>query len=65
MTITRYDLNNKYAAWFYNAKNSEKAKHEILKLFSNEPDDGHVWTEQDIYEQSRKIIAILENGAIA
>ena len=31
-------------------------EHEILAMFSEEPDDEHQWTEQDIYEQSRKII---------
>ena len=33
-----------------------EAKKEILALFSEEPDDEHEWTEQDIYEQARKII---------
>jgi hypothetical protein len=37
-------------------KNTEQAKREILDLFSTEPDDEHTWSEQDIYEQSRKII---------
>ena len=32
------------------------AKAEILELFSTEPDNEHQWTEQDIYEQIRKII---------
>lgn len=36
---------------------TEQAKAEILALFSEEPDEVHEWTEQDIYEQSRKIIA--------
>jgi hypothetical protein len=31
-------------------------KREILELFSTEPDDEHTWSEQDISEQSRKII---------
>ena len=30
-------------------------------LFSEEPDDLHEWSEQDIYEQSRKIIAHWDN----
>ena len=38
-----------------------QAKQEILRLFSEEPDDCHEWTEQDIYEQSRKIIARWNN----
>ena len=56
MTITAADLEKKYATWFIGMKNTERAKREILKLFSTEPDDEHVWAEQDIYEQSRKII---------
>lgn len=36
---------------------TEQAKQEILELFSEESDTFHEWTEQDIYEQSRKIIA--------
>ena len=46
-----------YAYWFHNKQNVEKARQEILKLFSDETDDSHEWTEQDIYEQSRKIIS--------
>ena len=56
MTITAADLEKKYAAWFIGMRNTGWAKEEILELFSTEPDDEHSWTEQDIYEQSRKII---------
>ena len=57
MTLTAADLEKKYAAWFTGMKNTEQAKWEILELFSTEPDDDeHVWSEQDIYEQARKII---------
>jgi 3'-phosphoadenosine 5'-phosphosulfate sulfotransferase (PAPS reductase)/FAD synthetase len=56
MTITIADLETKYAAWFLGMKNTEQAKRGILELFSTEPDDEHAWSEQDIYEQSRKII---------
>jgi hypothetical protein len=56
MTITITDLEKKYAAWFIGMKNTGQAKREILELFSTEPDDEHTWSEQDIYEQSRKII---------
>lgn len=56
MTITITDLEKKYAAWFVGMKNTGQAKQEILELFSNEPDDEHTWSEQDISEQSRKII---------
>lgn len=57
LTITRHLLDTEYIYWFYNKRNVEKAKQEILTLFSEEPDDSHEWTEQDIYEQSRKIIS--------
>lgn len=56
MTITAADLETKYAAWFVGMKNTGQAKREILELFSTEPDDEHIWSEQDIHEQSRKII---------
>lgn len=56
MTITNADLEKKYAAWFIGMKNTGQAKREILELFSTEPDDEHIWSEQDICEQSRKII---------
>ena len=55
MTLTRKMLNTRYAWWFHGKRNAEEAKEEILNQFSQEPDDGHEWTEQDIYEQSRKI----------
>lgn len=57
MTLTRKMLDTRYASWFRGKRNTEQAKQEILMLFSEEPDDFHEWTEQDIYEQSRKIIA--------
>ena len=57
MIITRRDLNSRLAVWFLGKKNTEAAKNEILRLFSKEPGHGNEWTEQDIYEQSRKIIA--------
>lgn len=28
----------------------------ILERFGSEPDDGYIWTEQDIYEQVRKML---------
>lgn len=56
MTITRYQLEHKYAEWFRGMRHIEEAKCQILKLFATEPDEDHTWTEQDIYEQSRKII---------
>ncbi len=62
MTLTRKMLDTQYAWWFYGKRNTEQAKQEILSLFSEEPDDCHEWTEQDIYEQSSKIIARWNNA---
>ena len=56
MTITRQMLDTDLQSWFLNVKNTERAKKEILALFSEEPGDGYTWSEQDIWEQSRKII---------
>ena len=56
MTITRKDLENKWQSLFLYCKDHEAAKAEILELFSEEPDGEHEWSEQDIYEQMRKII---------
>jgi len=50
LTITRQMLGTVLQSWFHNIKNAEQAKAEILALFSEEPG------EQDIWEQSRKII---------
>ncbi len=61
MTLTRKMLDTKFAWWFHGKRNVEQAKQEILTLFSDEPDDFHEWTEQDIYERSRKIIARWDN----
>lgn len=55
MTITKKDLDAKYAHWFRNVRRPEQAKAEILKYFSEEP-EPYEWTEQDIWEQSRKIL---------
>lgn len=56
LTITRQMLDTVLQSWFHNIKNAEQAKAEILALFSEEPGDGYTWSEQDIWEQSRKII---------
>lgn len=56
MTITAADLDTKYAAWFIGMRDTRQAKKEILQLFSVEPDEEHTWSEQDICEQSKKII---------
>ena len=56
MTITREDLDNKRQSLFLYCKDHEAAKAEILELFSQDSNDEHEWSEQDIYEQMRKII---------
>lgn len=56
LTITRQMLGTVLQSWFHNIKNAEQAKAEILELFSEEPCAGFTWSEQDIWEQSRKII---------
>ena len=56
MTITRQILDTDLQSWFLNVKNAEHAKEEILAVFSEEPGDGYTWSEQDIWEQSRKTI---------
>ena len=56
MTITHQMLNTDLQNWFPNVKNTEHAEEEILVLFSMEPNDGYTQNEQDIWEQSRKII---------
>ena len=39
-----------------NVLDPEAAKSEVLALFSEELDDAHQWTEQDICEQIRRIV---------
>ncbi len=56
MTITAVEFEIKYAMWFFGKRNTKQAMHEILELFSTEPDEKNTWSEQDVYEQSRKII---------
>ena len=56
MTITRQMLDTVLQSLFLNIKNAEQAKTEILALFSEKPGDEYTWSEQDIREQSRKII---------
>lgn len=62
MTISEKDLETKYLHWFSNLKNSQTARETILELFSTEPDELHSWTEQDIWEQSRKIIETFQKA---
>ena len=57
MMITREDPDGKWWSLFLHCKNPEAAKAEILALFSEEPDGHHEWSEQDSYEQMKKIIS--------
>ena len=59
MILTRKDLDT-WSVLFLKCRDPESAKSEILSLFSEEPDDEHEWSEQDIYEQARKIISKYE-----
>lgn len=45
-----------FAPLFLRCKDTNAVKEEILKLLGKEPDDGYTYSEQDIYEQMRKII---------
>ena len=57
MIVTKEMLDSdEFAALFLHCKNAQAAKAEILNRLSEEPGDGYAWTEQDIYEQMRKII---------
>ena len=57
MIVTKKMLDSdEFAPLFLLCKNAQAAKAEILNRLSEEPGDGYVWTEQDIYEQMRKII---------
>ena len=40
--------------------NRNAAKEEIISIFSEEHGDGYAWSEQEIYEQMRKIICKYE-----
>lgn len=57
MKITRTQLDKRYSELFRGIENTEKLKAEILSLFGTDPEDGNEWTEQDIYEQIRKLAA--------
>ena len=57
MFVTKKMLDSdEYALLFLHCQNTQAAKAEILNRLSEEPGDGYVWTEQDIFEQMRKII---------
>lgn len=54
MTITEKELNSYLSEQRFHV--TPEKKKEILALFSTELEDGFQWTEQDIYEQIRKLI---------
>lgn len=56
MIITEIELETRYAYWFRNVKHPEEAKKELLANLGQEP-DPYTWTEQDLSEQARKILA--------
>ena len=56
MILTQDDLDRDWQWMFLHCKDMAAAKAEILALFSEEPDEEHEWSEQDLYEQMRKII---------
>ena len=56
MIVTEKDLDTKCLLMFRYCKDVKRAKAEVLERFGKESDDGYEWSEQDIYEQMRKII---------
>ena len=57
MIVTREMLDSDgFAPLFLHCKDTNAVKEEILKLLGKEPGDGYAYSEQDIYEQMRKII---------
>ena len=56
MIVTEKDLDTKWLLMFRNCKDVERAKAEVLEHFNKETNDEYEWSEQDIYEQMRKII---------
>lgn len=56
MIVTEKELDTKWLLMFRYCKDVKRAKAEVLEHFSKEPYDGYEWSEQDIYEQMRKII---------
>ncbi len=56
MILKPKDLDTTWAELLLHCKDDEAAKAEILAHFSEEPDDEHWWTVQDIFEQMNKII---------
>lgn len=56
MILRKDDLEREWQWLFLHCKGTTEAKAEILALFSEGPDNEHEWSEQDLYEQMRKII---------
>lgn len=56
MILTKEYLDTKWSEIFRYCRKPETAIAEVLLLFSEESDDEHEWSEQDIYEQIRKIV---------
>ena len=56
MILTQDDLDRDWQWLFLHCKDTTAAKAEMLAMFLEEPDDEHEWSEQDLYEQMRKII---------
>ena len=59
MTLNAEQLENEFRDWLRQiptAEERKEAEEEIFALFSTEPDERHQWTQQDIYEQARKIL---------
>lgn len=54
MILTKKDIQQLRERSFYKISQEQEAL--ILERFGSEPDEEHVWTEQDIYEQLRKMI---------
>ena len=54
MIFTKKDVQNLRENAFPSI--SAEQERAILKRFGTEPDDYHEWSEQDIYEQVRKMI---------
>lgn len=54
MTLMKRDVQQLREHMRLNISQAQEAL--ILERFGSEPDEEHAWTEQDIYEQVRKLI---------
>ena len=55
MTINKAEFDAMIANMRIKSLSSEKYE-ELLNMFTEEPDDTHEWTEQDVYEHIRKAV---------